>query len=211
VAFSPDGLRLVSAGNDQTIRIWDATPRPVAPAPPPRAAGQPRAPAPFDRSGNLDALGFFTAKTLKDARHPEVKPLRLQKADEEFLVLVLSVPRGHFIPSEPEYQALYKEAQEDPTTDPMAARQRICVYAPERFHLMIGEDRAVRGRLLAPWPCADGFSPGLTATSSESVEASRRIALAVAWPLPAGFKGPFRVRLDKNEPVVVPDLRLQMP
>jgi WD40 repeat protein len=38
VAFSPDGMRLASASDDQTVKVWDATPLKEPPVVQPKPA-----------------------------------------------------------------------------------------------------------------------------------------------------------------------------
>jgi eukaryotic-like serine/threonine-protein kinase len=215
VAFSADGHRL-AAGSGSAILLWDGTPR-AAQFPPAPAKALPASPAPPGQAslGPMKVLGSFRAKTLPDGKR-QGETLRPDREDDEYLVVVVSVPKGKLMLSKDAYRAMEREAMADPERGLIPPRQ--CLYVINRrqfrFRSGGGADQTALG--YGVWPMdaqRGGFDTReVTKSSSDALDPTRRVMLAVAFIVKArDSDGSPRVLFNTEGPVPVPGLHIKIP
>jgi DNA-directed RNA polymerase subunit RPC12/RpoP len=166
-------------------------------------------------------VGFFTTTALQGGVGTMGGGIEPKEEGKTFLVVVMSLPRSCFIPSEAEFLALRAERKkEDPSRMEVSCRENVQIYDPSRFMLILADGRGLRAGLIAASYDEKalfdlGFSPGRiiqSASSATPIDPSRQEAVAVGWALSPGECAlSLKVQVDKEVPLPVPDHRLPVP
>lgn len=215
LAFDPTGKQLALTSGRE-IDLWEAAGRDrtgADPVPPDVRAAEPPAPSPAEM--HTKVLGFQRLGKLPKIHDQKNDPLQPTKPGNEFLVMVVSLPHSSLYPTTAQHQALQEKSRQDPEEDLAGPLTSYALYDPQRFKLVLpGGNRP--GFAIGPLPSAlgesgGGFNTRITVEASTSTLYPKdRALLAIAWELaPADFAGPFRVQLDSQDAIAVPNLKLE--
>ena len=148
-----------------------------------------------EQDGPLRVLGAFYTDRVQGAwgAPPVVEP---ESEGERLLVAVLSIPHGLTVPDENAYAALVAEAVQK-GEEPPARRECIAVYKAKSFELSDAAEQPLAGLVVGKWPPINpaGLTGLIEMTSSRRIVTHERIALAVAFSVPAnGPQWPIQIR-----------------
>jgi len=208
VAFDMERQRLMLTAG-RAIDLWDGAP-PVEMEPKRGDLPQPvRLTVPAD--AGLKVLGYDRMAKLKRIHSgPEIEP---KKADQDFLVIIVSAPHSQLYPTDAQIQSLRDRSKTDPDIKPPGPRELYSLYDPSRFGLVLSDGQRLPCTIGGPVPhvfeSAGGFNDRITMEASTSpYHRHDRSLIALAWEMPKAQTGPYQVRFDLLPPEPVPDLRL---
>jgi len=162
------------------------------------------------------ALGFFTASEVPEGLAGG--GIRPNEQDKIFLVVLMSVPKSLFLPSEAEFMAIRERCKTGPRPHDVS-KENVQVYDLRRFVLILADGRVLPPNLIASG--ADqtsvfqfGFCGGLrTDISAPAPPGSPNEAfVALAWALSeSDCQLPLKVQFGDEPAFTIPDNRLPVP
>ena len=197
VPFVKDGKRIFGWIHEKRLTLAPKTEQEPPPPPP--------------KPGDLPAMkpsGFFVSRALSQGKHPVRGTQWVYPTKEEasFLVVVVSVPGGYFMPSK-NGDAFWS------TT-----------YDPTRFTITLADERCSKAGFICRWweeekKFFGDFSILYTSQQefAQAMEAAQRArnemqVLALVWVVHTkDCKLPLKIQIDKERPVAVPDNKVPAP
>jgi predicted Zn finger-like uncharacterized protein len=136
---------------------------------------------------------------------------------ERFFIVVICAQSDLFIPSEIQYQALKKE--EEAMKKSIVSRERIRIYDPKRFQLILSNGQKLQGEMISDWASdsfgstSSGFGLDIRMEFTKAAPPSDEIeTIAVAWTLGINSCNlPVKVSIDDMVPITVPDQKFNAP
>jgi hypothetical protein len=190
----------------------------------------------ISQTGIFKPIGFAVAESIPTYRLlTGSQRYALQKPtdpNERFFIVVISAQSDWFIPSEIQYQALKKE--EDAMKKSIVSLERIRIYDPKRFQLILSNGQKLQGEMISDWATSgsfgstssefslntgsfgstsSGFSLNTRKEFTKTVPPSGEIeTIAVAWTLDINSCNlPVKVSIDDMVPITVPDQKFIAP
>jgi WD40 repeat protein/serine/threonine protein kinase len=211
LALDRTGERVALTAGRRAL-VWQATDAGRSPpARPPAIQFTSATPRVLPEAAVLKVLGFLRRPELMRAIGNTRDPVRPANAEDELLVCIASLPCSSLHPTPAQYQALQERAKTGKKRPPGPPHSYL-VFDADSFQLRRKEGDPIVAIAIAPLPFAfdgGGFKEGnMTESNSTAFGPRERSLIAVAFPVPRGEAGVWKLAFIGGPEVAVPPWEL---